>query len=74
MPERTHQPSVMIRVINLGEYAVQLRGYAWAKDPHSGFVLKCDLLKSIKERFDREGIEIPYPHHQVLMNSFHEHS
>jgi small-conductance mechanosensitive channel len=25
-------------------------------------VLKCDLLKQIKERFDEEKIEIPYPY------------
>ena len=28
--------------------------------------MKCDLLKSVKERFDREGIEIPYPYLNVV--------
>jgi small-conductance mechanosensitive channel len=51
---------VVVRLINLSESAQQLRAYVWASDPNSGFILKCDLLKSIKLRFDKEGIEIPY--------------
>jgi small-conductance mechanosensitive channel len=26
----------------------------------------CDLLKSVKERFDREGIEIPFPYRTIV--------
>jgi small conductance mechanosensitive channel len=70
--KRAGEPIVIVRVINITEYAVQLRGYAWAKDPHSGFVLKCDLLKSIKERFDKEGVEIPFPHRVLVMKNPHE--
>ncbi len=59
-------PEVPVRVIALREYAVQLRGWAWAKDSADGFVLSCDVLESIKKRFDREGVEIPYPHRTLL--------
>ncbi len=62
-------PSVAVRVIQLAESSVQLRAWVWAKDPSAGFMLKCDLLKSIKERFDREGIEIPFPHRVVIMKN-----
>lgn len=51
---------VIVRLINLTESAQLLRAYVWASNPTSGFNLKCDLLKSIKHRFDNEGIEIPY--------------
>lgn len=54
------EPMVVVRLIALSESAQQLRAYVWASNPTSGFVLKCDLLKSIKQRFDKEGIEIPY--------------
>jgi small conductance mechanosensitive channel len=53
-------PQVVVRLVNLSESAQQLRAYVWASNPTTGFVLKCDLLKSIKQRFDKEGIEIPY--------------
>ena len=57
---------VMVRVISFQESGMLLRAYAWAKDPTEGFELKCDLHRSIKLRFDKEGIEIPYPHRMLL--------
>lgn len=61
-------PQVVIRVTNLGDSAVTLRAWAWAATTGNAFILKCDLLKAIKERFDAENIEIPYPYYnQILM-------
>ncbi len=60
-------PEVVVRVLELGNSAITLRAYAWASDFNKAFVLKCDLLKSIKERFESEKIEIPYPYQNVIM-------
>lgn len=60
------QPDVLVRVINIGEYALKLRAWTWAKNAQESFILNCDLLESIKKRFDKEGITIPYPHHVVV--------
>ncbi|KAA6344903.1 Small-conductance mechanosensitive channel [termite gut metagenome] len=60
-------PQVIIRVIELGNFAITLRAWAWASDVNNAFILKCDILKSIKERFDKEGIEIPYPYSNVIL-------
>lgn len=61
-------PEVVIRVIELGDSAITLRAWAWAETTAKAFVMKCDLLKAIKERFDSEGIEIPYPYfNQIIM-------
>lgn len=63
-------PQVVIRIINLGDSSVTLRAWAWAATTGNAFALKCDLLKSIKERFDAENIEIPYPYYnQIVMKS-----
>lgn len=62
-------PKVAVRVIDLGESAVTLRAWAWAKDYPSAFNMKCDLFESIKKRFDKEGIEIPYPHRTLVVKS-----
>lgn len=59
-------PQVVVRVTELGDSAITLRAWVWAATPGDAFVLKCDLLKSIKERFDREGVEIPYPYLNVV--------
>jgi small-conductance mechanosensitive channel len=31
--------------------------------------MKCDLLKSVKERFDKEGIDIPFPTQNILIKN-----
>lgn len=59
-------PEVIIRVINLGDSAITLRAWAWASSAATAYSMKCDLLKSVKERFDAENIEIPYPYLNVV--------
>ena len=59
-------PQVIVRVTNLGDSAITLRAWAWAASAGNAFAMKCDLLKSIKERFDAENIEIPYPYINVV--------
>jgi small conductance mechanosensitive channel len=60
------EPKVPMRVIEITDFSVKLRAYAWSRNPTDGFDMKCDLLKQIKERFDKENVEIPYPHRTVL--------
>lgn len=57
---------VIVRVLGFGDSSVNLRASVWTQDSPSGFVLKCDLNKSIKERFDSEGIEIPFPYRTIV--------
>ncbi len=59
-------PKVAVVVYELADYSVKLRAYAWAKNFETAFQMKCDLLKSIKERFDKEGIEIPFPYRTIV--------
>ncbi len=66
--KKNGEPQVDVKLISLTEMGQQLRGYVWAKDPTAGFNLKCDLLKSIKQQFDKNGIEIPY--RTVYMKEF----
>ncbi len=59
-------PAVRVKVIGFGDSSVNLRAFVWTADHSSGFVLKTDLFKSVKEIFDREGIEIPFPYRTVV--------
>jgi small conductance mechanosensitive channel len=61
------EPKVDVRLINFTDSAQQLRAYAWARTASEGFDLKCDLLKIIKSRFDKEGVEIAYPHRTIYI-------
>lgn len=60
------EPEVPVRVIAIGEYFVTLRAWACAANASEAFEMYCDLLESIKYRFDVEGIEIPIPHRYIL--------
>ncbi len=58
---------VMVRVLSFGDFGILLRAYVWATSPNNGFDLKCDLNKSIMERFENDGIAFGYPV-RILMN------
>lgn len=60
--KQNNAPKVTIRVVNLGDSSVDLRAWIWAENTAKSFAMKCDLLESIKKDFDKQGINIPYPH------------
>ncbi|MBT1685840.1 mechanosensitive ion channel family protein [Fulvivirgaceae bacterium PWU37] len=60
-------PQVRVRLVNISETALQLRAGAWAKDPATGFAMKCDLLRSIKLRFDEAGLSLARPQQTVYL-------
>ncbi len=62
-----NKDEVEVLLVRILESAMLLRAYVWCRDPITAFDMGCHLNKSIKERFDREGIIIPYPH-RVLIN------
>jgi len=64
--KKNNEAKVPVRVLGFGDSSVNLRAYVWAGDPKSAFIMGCDLNKSIKERFDKEGIEIPFPYRTVV--------
>ena len=59
-------PVVVVRVISLSDFSIDIKAYMWAAQINDAFIMSCDLLKSVKERFDREGIEIPFPYRTIV--------
>ena len=55
----TPEPRVLLN--ELGDYAKVFRMYAWVEDYSDEFVAKDWLFKNIAERFEAEGIGIPFP-------------
>ncbi len=64
--KKQNVPIMDVRVIAWGESSIDLRAYVWSKSYDDASALQCDVLKSIKERFDESGIEIPYPHRTII--------
>lgn len=59
-------PQIVTRVMSYGDFSVNIRAYIWTEDFSKGFDLKTDLNKSVKARFDKEGIEIPFPYRTIV--------
>jgi small-conductance mechanosensitive channel len=64
-----NEDPVTVRVLEFGESSVNLRAYIWAGDPRTAFIMGCDLNKSVKQRFDKEGIEIPFPYRTIVFKN-----
>lgn len=65
-----NDPLVVVRMTKWVENGVVLRAYIWSRDPIEGVMMKYDLNRSVKKRFDQEpDIEIPYPHRTVTIKN-----
>lgn len=58
---------VDVRMVEWADSAVKIRLKVWAWDAENAFLLRTELWKIIFDRFKEEKIEIPYPHHTVVM-------
>jgi len=63
---KNNDEPIKVRLISFGDFSLNLRAYIWVKDPSTAFNLGCDLNKSVKKRFDEEGIEIPFPYRTLV--------
>lgn len=59
-------PQVEVRLISFAESSVILRAYVWTNDPFNAFRMHSEINKKIKVRFEKEGIEIPFPYRTMV--------
>ncbi len=60
-------PLVKVILLSLGDFSVNLRASLWSEDSIVGWVMLNELRESVKKRFDAEGIDIPFPSHNIYM-------
>ena len=56
----------VVRMKELTDSGVTLRLLFWAPDQAVATRTGYELLESIKKRFDKEGVEIPFPHRTIV--------
>jgi len=65
------EPEPIVRFTNFGDSALEFLFALWCvKDDY--IKLRNKVMKEIKERFDTEGIEIPFPHRTLYTGSMTE--
>ncbi len=63
--ERVHkEPEPLIAISNLGDSSVDIRVRPWT-DRSNVWPLRYDITKKVKERFDENGVSIPFPQRDV---------
>ncbi len=62
-PDIMDDPAPSVRLTELGDSSVGLQSRIWISDPSRADYVKTrgEYVTSVKERFDAEGIDIPYP-------------
>lgn len=61
------EPRVPVRLVHMGESALTLRAYVWTTEATVARMMLYDLNRSLKLRFDREGIVMPYPQRTITI-------
>ena len=64
---RDPAPKVVVR--NFGESSVDLQARVWISDPRRRMDTISYITDNVKEAFDREGIEIPYPKREIFVRN-----
>ena len=59
-------PPVLVRLVALADFSVQLKAYVWSNSHAESWALQCDVMKSVFERFNKEGIEVPFPYRTIV--------
>jgi small conductance mechanosensitive channel len=62
-------PKVDIHLTNFGDFAITLRALIWVKNATDARKIRWMLNEKVKERFDKEGIEIPFPYHNIIVKN-----
>lgn len=57
-----------VRISRWADSSIVIRAWVWGKDSADAYENAWKLNKVLKERFDNEGINIPYPHMNVIVD------
>ena len=55
-----------MRVIAHDTFAKRLRLYVWVPDVNAMWLARFWLFEQVKKRFDKEGVEIPFPYRTTV--------
>ncbi|MCD6384116.1 MAG: mechanosensitive ion channel [Thermoplasmata archaeon] len=59
-------PRPLVWMKEFGEFSVNLEVRYWIPDARDRYAIRSEVLKRIKDAFDEEGVEIPYPYRTVV--------
>lgn len=60
-------PKVEVRLLSFGDYSINLRALVWVKNPLDARTIRWVLNEPVKEEFDKNSIEIPFPYRNLII-------
>jgi len=60
------KPPPHVWMSNFGEFSVDFKVRYWAADARDKWAIQSDILKKIKDSFDKNGVEIPFPYRTLV--------
>jgi small-conductance mechanosensitive channel len=60
---------IEVRVTELGDFAVNMRLLYEIPNRGIAFATHCEIREAVKKRFDKEGIEIPFPYRNLIIQT-----
>jgi small-conductance mechanosensitive channel/nucleotide-binding universal stress UspA family protein len=64
-PRVLKNPQPFVMMDKFSEYSLVLKLWVWLKHALDRDQVRSDLLEAIKDRFDKEGVEIPFPYRTI---------
>lgn len=55
-----------VKVISHGDFSIGIRLYIWVPNQDAAWQTKFWILEHVKKRFDKEGVEIPFPYRTLV--------
>ena len=55
-----------VRVISHGDFSIGIRLYLWVPNQDAAWQARFWILEHVKKRFDKEGVEIPFPYRTLV--------
>lgn len=65
-PRVLKNPQPFVMMDKFSEYSLVLKLWVWLKHALDREQVRSDLLEAIKDRFDKEGVEIPFPYRTIV--------
>lgn len=61
-----NSPEPNVRMVNFGDSSINLELVAWITHAKFREDVRSDILKIVKDEFDGQGVEIPYPYRTIV--------
>lgn len=59
-------PMPFVRIHKFGDFSIEMKLWVWIRDARDKEQIRSDILERVKDRFDAEGVEIPFPYRTIV--------